>query len=114
MIISGPRVLLTGPFIPHGTRLGEAAHLVRGAVLVDDSAAGLLCVVASELDQGTGKPIAAALQRAVAPVTQHSSRQQVCSEPRSSRASYLMPGAHAADGASARLVVDTVHDCEQV
>ena len=29
--------------IPHGTRLGEAARPVRGAVLVDDSAAGLGC-----------------------------------------------------------------------
>ena len=75
--LSGPTFLL----IPYGTHLNEAARLVRGAVLVDDSAAPLLRVVASDLDTEVGKPIAAALQRAVAPATQHGSRMQVCPHP---------------------------------
>ena len=64
--------------IPYGTLLGQAARLVRNAVLKDPEAAPLLRVVASELDTGEGKPIAVALQRATAPVTQHQSRMQAC------------------------------------
>jgi len=62
--------------IPYGTLLGQAARLVRDAMLTVPEAVPLLHVVASELDTGAGKPIAAALQRAIAPVTQHQSRMQ--------------------------------------
>ena len=44
--------------IPYGTLLGQAARLVRDAVLKDLEAAPLLRVVASVLDTGEGKPIA--------------------------------------------------------
>ena len=48
------------------------------------SARGVLLQAVAGRSLAGSKPIAAALQRAVAPMTQHSSRQQVCSEPRSS------------------------------
>ena len=42
----------------YGTLLGQAARLVRDAMLKDPEAAPLLRVVASVLDTGEGKPIA--------------------------------------------------------
>ena len=74
---SGHKFLL----IAYGTYLNEAARLVRGAVLVDELAAPLLHVVAADLDTGESKPVATALQRAVASTRQHGSRMQVCPHP---------------------------------